>query len=412
MEDPLQLIFGMPARQLFEQAALTATHGPLERFPHFMREGALTSVDALCRDYTGPVEVAQGTAEQGVQLSVSGAHPWGLLRAGLTVFFSDLRRSAPGSTPWLRALEASLGLPQCASVLAFANAAGSGLTLHHDKHDQLFFQLQGEKVFRYAPNRYVENPDLQFSPANAALEDFGQRYQHGFPLTSREVLSGELETLSLRPGSAFFMPGGTWHTTAEQAGESLSLVVAVRAPSQLDLLLNLLRYYGGQAPPLRARSYGAWSSDPAERAAASAAWSDQLTELAARLTSLPAEAAHAAWCVQGVIKGTLGDYPEHLRFERFIRLPSSSITFGELTPEGKLSCSVLSGPNHRPQNRTLLGIHPEAREVVAWITQQNRAFSREEACEACAEFDPTDVAELLSWLTRAGLLRPLPAPAW
>ena len=117
--DPLQSVFGMQARELFEQKQLTVVHGALERFPSFMFEGALSSIDALCRDYTGSVEVAQGTAEDGVQLSVSGAHPQGLLSAGLTVFFSDLKRSVPASTPWLRALESSLGLPQCASIMAF-----------------------------------------------------------------------------------------------------------------------------------------------------------------------------------------------------------------------------------------------------------------------------------------------------
>ena len=62
MVDPLQPVFGIPARQLFSRKELTATHGPLERFPSFMFEGALASIDALCRDYTGAVEVAQGSS--------------------------------------------------------------------------------------------------------------------------------------------------------------------------------------------------------------------------------------------------------------------------------------------------------------------------------------------------------------
>jgi hypothetical protein len=296
--------------------------------------------------------------------------------------------------------------------MAFANARGSGLTLHHDRHDQLFFQIRGEKLFRYGPNRYLENPDLQFSPANAALEDFGQRYQHGFPLTAREVLDSGLQTVRLRPGSAFFMPGGTWHTTAEQEGESLSLVVAVRAPSQLDLLLNLLRYYAGQAPEFRARSYGAWSSDEGERARSTGVWAPLLAELARRLPTFPAQAAPDAWCVHGIVNGTLPEYPAHVRFERFIRLPSSSLTFGELGEGGKLSCVVLSGPNHRPQHRTVLAIYPEARELVEWILERRSAFSLPTIYEAFEDFEHDDITHLLGWLTRAGLLRALPAPEW
>jgi hypothetical protein len=412
MVDPMETVFGMSARELFAKRELFVTHGALERLPKFMFEGPLRSIDALCREYVGSVEVAQGTPEGGVQFGLSGAHPAVLLQAGLTVYFSELRRSLPASQPWLRALEASLGLPQCASIMAFVNAPGSGLTLHHDKHDQLFFQIRGQKTFQHAPNGYIENPDLQFSPANAALEDFGQRYRHGFPLTAREVLDRPLQTLTLEPGSAFFMPGGTWHTTADQAGESLSVVVAVRAPSQLDLLLNLLRYYAGQAPEWRARAYGAWSASPEDSARASREWGALLAELAERVVTLPAEAAHRAWCVHGAVNGTQSEPPSGLRFQRFIRLPNSSVTFGDIDASGKLSCSVLSGPNNRPQQRTVLGIEPEARSVVAWILRQSSAFSLEQACEASADFAPEDVEELLLWATRAGLLRPLPAPEW
>ena len=108
--------------------------------------------------------------------------------------------------------------------------------------DQLFFQIHGEKRFRYAPNGYVENPDVQFSPYSAAQPEWGQTYRRGFPLTSEEVLARDVRSVTLRPGSAFFMPAGTWHTTAEQTEPALSLVVAVRAPSRIELLVNLRRY--------------------------------------------------------------------------------------------------------------------------------------------------------------------------
>jgi hypothetical protein len=346
-----------------------------------------------------------------VQFGLSGAHPTALLAAGLTVYFSDLKRLLPRSQPWLRGLESALGVPECASIMAFANAPGSGLTLHHDRHDQLFFQLCGEKSFRHAKNDYVQNPDVQFSPANAAHPDFGARYRKGFPLTASEVLQQPFETLNLRPGSAFFMPAGTWHTTAEQSSHSLSLVVAVRAPSQLSLLLNLLQYYVGQAPEWRARSYGGWHGDEHVAAAAHEPWAPLLAELAGRLGSLSASAAHAAWSADGFMLGNFTQYPAGARFERFIRLPNSSLAFdGEA--EGKLRCLVLSGPNHRPQARTVLGINVEARAVLEWILASHAAFTAPELCQRFPDFERDEVETLLGWLGSAGLIRPLPGPEW
>src|SRR5688500_18444507 len=98
----------MSSRELFAQSALTASTGPLERFPEFMRSGPLQSIDALCRDYSGSVEVAGGSALEGLQFPVSGAHPPVLLRSGLTVYFSDLQRMVSPAQAWLRSLEASL----------------------------------------------------------------------------------------------------------------------------------------------------------------------------------------------------------------------------------------------------------------------------------------------------------------
>jgi hypothetical protein len=408
--DAIEAVFGISAQELFSKRELFVQHGPLERFPSFMFNGPMASTDALCREYAGAVEVSQGSELEGSQFPVSGAHPLALLRAGLTVYFSDLRRLLPASQPFLRGLESALGLGECASVMAFVNAPGSGLPLHHDRYDQLFFQIRGDKTFRYAPNGFVEQPDLQFSPANAAQVDFGQRYASGFPRTTREVLDRPFQTLLLEPGSAFFMPAGTWHTTAGQTEETLSLVVAVRAPSRLDLLLNLLRYYAGQDPAWRERTYGAWSTDESLAAREQNRWAPLLQDLAERLPALPISALRQAWSVHAFVNGTQAEYPAE-RFERFIRLPNSSLQFGD-DPSGKLRCTVLSGPNHRPQNRTMLGIDPEAREVVEWILQSRAAFTVSQLCETFPDFARDDLENLLSWLGRAALVRPIPIPPW
>ena len=411
MEDPLSSIFGTSTRELFRKRELFVTHGGLERFPAFMRTGPLESVDSLCRSYTGPLEVAQGTPESGIQIPVRDAHASALLRLGLTVYFTELRRALPFAGAWLKALEGELGVPECTSLAAFANASGSGLSWHHDRFDQLFFQLRGKKRFRYAPNTYVENPDVQFSPIAHAPPEFGRAYRHGFPPHSDDFLKDEQEPLVLEPGSAFFMPAGTWHTTAEQTEESLSMVAVVRAPSRLDLLLNLLDYYAGQAPEWRARAYDGWAS--ADSARTEHAELLRLSaELGARLTKLDVTQAFGAWASHGHTTGTLGEYPRSAPYERFVRLPNSSALIEPSATPGKLRCVVLSGPTSRPQARIELAFKAEARPVLDWILGLERAFTRAEASQRFPHFSPADLADLCGWLGHAGLIRPLPVPEW
>src|SRR5690348_15137751 len=82
--DPIHGLFGVPALELFASKELVVQHGPLERFPAFMRTGTMESVERICRDYAGPLQVSNGTATDGIQIDVVGAHAAALLRLGLT----------------------------------------------------------------------------------------------------------------------------------------------------------------------------------------------------------------------------------------------------------------------------------------------------------------------------------------
>jgi hypothetical protein len=411
LPDPMLDLFGIAAAQLFASKRLVVQHGQVDRLPPFMRAGLLDDVETLCRGYAGALQVSNGTAKDGVQLAVAGAHASALLRLGLTVYFVELDRALPDSAPWLRRLEAALGLPECASLAAFANAPGSGLSLHHDRFDQLLIQLRGEKEFRYAPNGFVENPDVQFTPIGAALPDWAQAYRHGFPRTTEEIMARGLSTVTLRPGSALFMPAGTWHTTAGQPGESLSIVVVVRAPSRLALLLNLLRHYAGQSPDWRARSYGGWATG--EAAAREQATLAALTaDLADRLRTLPAADAYQAWSSEAFTTGEQRQYPMEARFERYIRLPNSSIRYEAADVPELSKCTVMSGPTDRPQAQTSFAVNEEVRPVIDWVLATAAAFSVGEAARAFPDCEREDLETLFAWLSHAALIRPLPAPEW
>jgi hypothetical protein len=79
---------------------------------------------------------------------------------------------------------------------------------------------------------------------------------------------------------------------------------------------------------------------------------------------------------------------------------------------GKLRCSVLSGPTHRPQAQTVLAFNAEARPVLDWLLTTRAAFTVVEVCERFQGFTREDVLGLLGWLAHAALIRPVPAPEW
>jgi hypothetical protein len=207
------------------------------------------------------------------------------------------------------------------------------------------------------------------------------------------------------------MPAGTWHTTAEQEEESLSLVVVVRAPSRLDLLLNLLDYYAGQSPLWRARPYGAWAND-AGAEAEHQVFDELVAELGERMSGLRSRYALGAWDTHGYTVGTLSEYPRGRRYERFIRLPNSSARFEPGDTPGKLRCVVLSGPINRPQTKMELVFDAAALPVFDWVLGLRRGFTLGEASAKFGEFTEQELCDLFARLAQAALIRPLPAPEW
>ena len=402
----------MSALELFRGRAFAVSHGSVERLPAFMREGLLSSIESLCRGYTGQLDVAGGSADDGLQVPVADVNAWALLKLGLTVYFKDLRRVLPAAPAFLQQLESALGLPVCAGLSGFVNAPGSGLSLHHDRFDQLLFQIRGRKRFRYLANRYVEQPSVQFTPFAPAPAEWAQSYRAGFPRSTRALLEEPLESVELEPGSVIFMPGGLWHTTAEQPDHALSLVVAVRAPSRLDVALNLIRYYATQAPAWRESAYGGWSAEPALAEGAQRAFARLFSELGERMTRFPTEDAFASLSLDSFGKGTSSEYPQGARFARFIRLPNASVRFEEDAALGKLRCVVQSGPFSRPPIETVLAFETHARGVVEWVLQLDRAFSTIELCDRFEDFQVSELLDLLEGLARASLIRPLPAIEW
>jgi|SRR5450432_2774333 len=74
--------------------------------------------------------------------------------------------------------------------------------------------------------------------------------------------------------------------------------------------------------------------------------------------------------------------PLDARFDRYVRLPNSSIRYEDGATSGLATCIVRSGPTDRLQAETVLAISDEVRPVVEWVLQTRAAFSVDDACRA------------------------------
>ena len=137
-----------------------------------------------------------------------------------------------------------------------------------------------------------------------------------------------------------------------------------------------------------------------------------MADLAERLPTLSPSDAYGAWWSEGFTNGTQGQYPMHARFDRYVRLPNSSVRYEVARTSGLDTCIVRSGPTDRPQAETALAISDEVRPVIDWVLQTQAAFSVEDASRAFDGCAHDDLEKLFAWLSHAALIRPLPAPEW
>lgn len=432
--DPLLPLFGSESFELFQRARFVVVHGSTERLPAWMHSGLLESIESLCRDHRGHLEIAHGG--QGTQASahpesfigaggqspVRGSPPQALLRLGLTVFFGGISTQLPAAKDFLRNLEGALGIPPCAGMSAFANAPGSGLPFHHDSFDQLLIQLQGTKRFVRALRQPKAHPRISVSPSGPTAPHFETVYRRGFVEDDQEIQREGIEEHVLKPGSCIFMPAGTWHRTADQKEACLSLVVAVRAPSKLDILTTALQYLAAQSEEYRAPAYGLFQAPRENRDLENTQGPSRQLEVENCLESL----AHRLVQQAGVLKGAdmrrawqeslLRDgnpatYPLHAGFKTYIRLPGTSVRF-EVRPaqgeeEEKIRLVVRCAHTIRDN---LLEFSPPARVILDAILTEKGEFESDEMASRFEDFEEEEVEIFLEQLAQVGLLRPIAMP--
>lgn len=404
--DPFASLFdGKTAADLFGTPDYLVRHGSVDRLPQAIRADPFTSIEAFFGHYRGRFDISGGSPAVGYQGEVSGIPPQGALAAGLTVMCKDMDASTPQVKPWLRSLEQSAGHPLgSALLLAFVNAPGSGLALHHDVHDQILINLVGDKHIRLAKNTTVQHPALQVGPGTSAPFELGQHYHAGLPPDAEGLMAASTDVV-MRPGTALFLPAGTWHTTVDQPGQTLTLTVVHRAPTTAKLLCHYLQAYLEQSPRWRRPAHGGWGAGAGEQAAL---LEERMDELRAHLSVLSGDPAFAAWSLKDWVTGS-PLYPDH-PWQRFIRRQDARVAFEPSEVEGQIHAIVRSGSLIVPVSQQKLTLFSRARDVIEWVVASERSFSIDELVAAFSDAGEPAIRELMGQLAAARLVRPIPVP--
>lgn len=425
--DPLHSLFGRLSMDIVQTETFVVQHGDKARLPAWMRQGPLESVVRLCQEHRGGLQVAQGRTSgphalapfmgAGGQTVVQGANAAALLRLGLTVYFTDLQETVPDSRAWLTELEGALGLPPCAGLSAFCNAPGSGLPIHHDGQDQLLIHLIGKKSLTFARYPRALYPRLSAGPESPVARHFGTVYRHGFPDSAPEIEAAGVESVQLEPGSCLFFPAGTWHRTQDQTEPCLSVSVALRAPSRLDLIVNGLRYFAGQSPTLRKPIYGAFprahdavpsgdDTNGSERPLQS--FDEDLALLLERLPTLTSQEIRSAWAAPLVKEGEPAAWMASVEFDSYLCSPNLKIHVEAPSPE----VLRLRAQRALSLQETVLEFSALARPILDVLLARRRAVSLQELYEQFDDFDEGEIRSFVQQLVRAGVLLPLPTRQW
>lgn len=378
-------------------------HGAVERLPELLRTGPLADPRALSAAYRGPVEVTSGGKGQ---YRVDGQEARVFFEElGLTARFERLEDMLPGAKPWLAALERDLGVPAGAATLqAFVNGSGSGLTAHCDAYEHFVIHLRGHKQFRVMQHPKARFPGVYHSARlSPAVSHFAQ-CPEGFPVW--KTLPRAAETIDLRPGSVLFMPRGCYHSTrGGDAGEpALTVVIRIDAPTYADVLTAYLHDYLRQDERWRAPVVGGWSRRARERTAARRALRERLDELGEVVGTLsPAAMLRARDSLPAQIDAIDLD-------TRFQRDPSTLVEVREDAEADVVTVEVTR--NLGEGERHALTLARIAAPALEWVARRRRPFSLRMLADGFEDWDVDSLAAILAFMTKERALCLLPFEAF
>jgi ribosomal protein L16 Arg81 hydroxylase len=392
MDTSLSSLLGHADAELFMQRhwpeRAFVVHRKLEDLPAVLRPELVLDPAQLTRIYRGIVEVTNGKRGQ---FRLTGADPSVYFDVlDLAARFSELDSYLPGATPWLRAFEKDLGVPEGAAQLhAFINAENIGLFAHCDPTEHIVIQLAGTKTFRLHENPLTRHPSMSHSAEREPTRHALAQATHGFP--DWPHLPDSAETVELKPGSVLFMPRGMYHETrGGKGGRSVTLVIQVAVPNYAQLLTRYLSDYLAQSPAWREPAVGGWSTDTSKCDLAA----ERLAELIAELTSgkHPISPEHVLRHAHGGISAQAFEWGAFLQ-----RNPACRAS---LHMDGE-AVVVRAGDKE-------VRLDAEAHEVLSFLLDRRERFDFGELCRVFGSWDERALAMMCRFLVNARALLVLP----
>lgn len=172
---------------------------------------------------------------------------------GMGLLFNDAQTISPVLTSWVEEIQRDLGVSMMTygRSLIYATPDGKGTAPHFDQNINFVLQIHGTKIWKMAPNEFVENPLTRHTMGQMPDPELMSYLHEPLP----EVMPGTAKTYELKPGSLLFVPRGYWHETSAE-GDALALNFTFTAPTWLDLFTAALRGRLAQDPEWRATADG------------------------------------------------------------------------------------------------------------------------------------------------------------
>ena len=153
--------------------------------------------------------------------------------SGWTLTIGGLHEVVPELDQFLRQLATVLGLPEGGEmgrhrIIAYASPLGEALACHFDPTANFVIQIRGQKRWRIAPNRSVENPVDVYS-TRVPSERFAKLASYCDVKRLPNKIPSRARSVVLSPGSVMFLPRGYWHET-EALADSLSIHLVMHQP--------------------------------------------------------------------------------------------------------------------------------------------------------------------------------------
>lgn len=229
-------------------------HGPVDRFPAWLRHPAFRDPLTLLERHPGDIQVGCWQDRRGFPADASNVPT--LLNQGMTAVFRSIEFFIPEVMPWTKKLVDELGLPQRigVSVQGFASGSDGGLDWHADPEEGFWLQLSGTKEVWYSDTPALENlAEFQYVPPGPLRPSHNAQFRGPFP-TGPEAST--VRHVVLEPGSMLYLPLGTWHRTRSTAG-SFSVHIFINPPRIADTMISVLRNLMYETAHWRAPIYGA-----------------------------------------------------------------------------------------------------------------------------------------------------------